>query len=76
MTTLVIELTSKLCVECGSPFSYRKRRGRARLTCSPLCRARRLAVLADQRAADACPTCGASRKHWQATYKDVQIVGL
>jgi len=76
MTSYVIELTSKICVECGSPFSYRRRRGRSRLTCSLRCNALRTAALAEQRAADCCPHCGSARRYWQATYKDVEVLGL
>jgi hypothetical protein len=58
---------SAVCAECGSPFDRPRRRGRPKLTCSPRCRALRTAALAERRAADACPTCGAARRHWSKT---------
>jgi hypothetical protein len=71
MTTVVAERrTIRVCAECGSMFTVHRRRGRPKLTCSPRCRALRLAALAEKRAADCCSCCGSSRKHWRPTYTD------
>jgi hypothetical protein len=60
------EAVNVTCVECGSPFERPRRRGRPRLTCSSRCKALRTAALAEQRAADACLSCGAERRHWRS----------